>query len=268
MTTQNSDGAELIVSWPESQVAQLTLNRPEALNAVTYSLARRIGDVVAELSSDENCRVIIITGSGRAFCAGADLKRSPQQASSMQASGDKETMGDDYFRVIQEIRNSPAPVIAAVNGLSVGFGMAMTLAADIRVVSPQASFAVGAIKIGLTAGESGISWHLPRLIGMSAAMEMMLTGRTVHSEEAASIGLGQAAEDSVAKALDIASDIVGNSPIAVSMTKELAWMNLEETFERAMELEAQAQYKTNKTQDFKEAIAAFLEKRAPVFAGR
>jgi enoyl-CoA hydratase len=125
-----------------------------------------------------------------------------------------------------------------------------------------------AVKLGLSAGESGISWHLPRLIGMPCAMEIMLTGRTVGGEEAAALGLGRLADDALSAAPQTAHAILANSPSAVKLTMEIAWTNLDANFDRAMELEADTQHRASRTRDFREAIATFSEKGSPVFTDR
>lgn len=257
--------SSLETTWPEPGVAVVTMQRPEVLNAVTVELAHQLTAAFRALAGTRRCRAIVLTGDGRAFCAGADLARASGKPHSAQEGS--HSRQDDYVDVIRAMRSCPLPVIAAVNGVAVGFGMAMALAADVRVMAPSARFGVGAVRIGLSAGESGISWHLPRLIGMSRAMDLMLTGRLMGADEASACGLASVAEDTVATALATARAIAANSPDAVRLTKQVAWANLEASFATGLELENRTQALASTTNDFREAIAAFTEKRPPVFSG-
>jgi enoyl-CoA hydratase len=169
------------------------------------------------------------------------------------------------------IRGLDQAVIAAVNGPAAGAGLGIALAADVRVAASSATFHIAAVKIGLSAGECGISYHLPRHIGTSRAFELMLTGRPIDAAEADRIGLvsrlvpdGQA----VAEALDIADAITANSPFAIRQTKAVMWANLDNGFQNALDLENRTQILAVLTEDANEAMRAFTQKRPPVFTGK
>jgi enoyl-CoA hydratase len=181
--------------------------------------------------------------------------------------------GQELFAgMVRRLRALDKVVIAAVNGAAVGAGFALTLGADIRVAARSASFHIGAVRIGLTAGECGISYHLPRLVGASRAFELMLTGRPLPADEAERIGLVSALVDDaelMPKALEIAGSVLRNSPYSTRHTKQLMWANLDApSLDAALEIENRAQVLALMTADFKEASAAFAAKRAPVFTGR
>lgn len=249
------------LTWPEESIALVTLDRPEVRNAVAPRLADELCATFTKLGTTDACRAIILTGAGAAFCAGADLTRAP---SAEPGARQQVQIGapDRYVNVIRAFRSCPVPIIAAVNGSAVGFGMALALAADVRLMSSSARFAVGAIKIGLSAGESGISWHLPRLIGMSRAMDLMLTGRIMESAEANACGLAALVDDLDAGSLATANAIAANSLPAVRMTKQLAWANLESSLSAALELENRTQSLASTTSEFRDAVRRFTEKRA------
>lgn len=258
----------LIVDRPRPQVAVLTLNRPDRLNALTEELVDSFTGALSGLAEDPTCRVVVVTGSGRGFCAGIDLKQDPEGPE--RTVVDYMALQDAFSGVPRAIRDTPQPVIAAVNGPAAGGGMALALACDVRVASASASFHVAAVKLGLSAGECGISYHLPRYLGTARAFEVMLTGRPVPADEAERFGLvSRVVPDGevLDAALDIAGQIVELSPIAVRMTKQIMWRNLENDFEDALALENRTQVLAAITDDAREATAAFVEKRAPRFTG-
>jgi enoyl-CoA hydratase len=172
----------------------------------------------------------------------------------------------------ERIRAMPQVVIAAVNGPCAGVGLAIALAADVRIIARSARFLVAAVRLGLTAGESGISYLLPRLIGASRAFDIMLTGRPVESDEAERIGLCALRVDDgnlLAEAEAYARRVLANSPFAVRHTKRVMWENLDApSYRAALELENRSQILASMTEDYKEATAAFTEKRPPAFKGR
>jgi enoyl-CoA hydratase len=266
------DADVVVVSWPRPEVALVTLNRPDKLNALTLEMADTIRATFAELGRNAECRVIVLTGAGRAFCAGLDLggfvERTEADASGPVARYD---LQERFAGMIRAARAVPQPVIAAVNGAAAGAGFALTLAADVRVASQSATFHVAAVKLGLSAGECGISYHLPRYVGTARAFEIMLTGRPFDAAEADRIGLvTRVVPDGevIDAALETAEAITTNSPFGVTMTKKIMWSNLDATFDAAMELENRTQILAVFTHDSGEAIQAFLEKRPARYEGR
>lgn len=254
-------------------LAVVRLNRPDRLNALSQEAVAALTATLGSIAADESLRVVILTGEGRGFCAGWDLKSKLQGEEGGEPGVSSLYAGQERFAgMIRRIRGLDKIVIAAVNGVAVGAGLGLALASDIRIAARSASFHIGAIRIGLTSGECGISYHLPRLIGASRAFERMLTGRPIDAEEAARIGLVSAVtEDAelLESAMAMAGDILRNSPYSIRHTKRLMWANLEASgLDAALELENRAQVLALLTDDFAEASAAFAEKRAPRFTGR
>ncbi len=264
---------DLLFERRDGGLAILTLNRPARLNALTGDTVRALCARFDEVAADPTLRVLIITGAGRGFCAGWDLTSGSAAGSGGTDDVTGYMAGQELFAgMVKRVRALDKVVIAATNGVAVGAGLAMTLASDIRLCARSASFHIGAIRIGLTAGECGISYHLPRLVGAARAFELMLTGRPVPADEAGQIGLVARVVDDAAlmdEALAMAQAVLRNSPYATRHTKQLMWTNLEApSLDAAIELENRAQVLALCTQDFKEAAKAFAEKRPPVFTGR
>jgi enoyl-CoA hydratase len=262
---------DVVVEHPTPEIAIVRLNRPEVLNALNDHMIAGIYAALAQVGNDPLIRVVILTGAGRAFCAGMDMgapERVERRSSTVLTMAGQERFAG-MTKAIRELRQ---PVIAAVNGAAAGAGMGLALAADIRVSSSDAKFLVAAIRIGLSAGECGISYHLPRIIGAGRAWEIMLTGRPVEGDEAERIGLVSRAvprDELEGVALDIAAQIVANSPFGVAQTKRVMRRNIDaSSYDEAIELENRTQVTMVTTQDFAEATSAFLEKREPVFRGR
>jgi enoyl-CoA hydratase len=257
--------SDVVVTWPDEGIALIELNRPGSLNSLTREMTRHICDIFQELGSEESCRVVVLTGKGRGFCSGQDMKmaakRPPDEAMIVKLRSQER-----FSRMVRAMRAMQQPVIAAVNGPAAGAGMALALGADVRLAAPEAVFLVAAVKIGLSGGECGISWHLPRLIGASRAAEILLTGRAVGAREAERIGLVTRVVDSdclIDSALDLARDIRANAPLSVELTKQLMWSNLSNDFDEAIDLENRTQLIAGATADAAEAKRAFVEGRRP-----
>jgi enoyl-CoA hydratase len=252
-------------------VALITLNRPERLNAMSYELVTDLHAALDDAAALDACRVIVITGAGRGFCAGLDLKGvgTPPGVEGLGRPQAGLTGQQHIARLIPHLRSLRQPVIAAVNGPAAGGGFALALGSDVRVASESARFNVAFVRIGLSGCDIGVSWLLPRLVGASRAHELMLTGRFVDAAEAERIGLvSRVVPDGevVDAALEIADAIAGNSPFGVWMTKEVMWSNLETgSLQAAIDLENRTQILTSFSDDMREAMTAFLEKRQPRF---
>jgi enoyl-CoA hydratase len=264
--------APVLTELPDPGVALLRLNRPARSNAMDLDSIALLHQAIDRVSADPSVRAIVLVGNGAAFCAGLDLKAILDETGALRLdSGTGYELQERYEGTIRRLRRSDKAVIAAVNGPAVGFGFALTLGADIRLASTAASFHVGAVRIGLTAGECGISYHLPRLVGASRAFELMLTGRPVDAAEAERIGLVARVvppEQLVSQALECARQVLRNSPFATRHTKRVMWANLDAaSLETAVELENRAQVLGLQSGDFAEAARAFVDKRAPNFAG-
>jgi enoyl-CoA hydratase/carnithine racemase len=254
---------------PAEGVLVATLNRPDRLNAMTVQMFAELEQLARDLRAGD-LRALIITGAGRAFCAGFDLDDADELAglSPLGMLGRQERAA----RSLAAIRSLPMPVIAAVNGAAAGGGLALALAADIRLGSPTARFNAAFVRIGLSAGDLGTSWLLPRLIGPARAAEFAYTGGFIEAEEAERVGLLNRvvpAEALLDEALALAARIAANSPAGVQLSKRALQANLEVgSFAAALELENRGQALLTRGEDMPEALSAFKERREPQFTGR
>jgi enoyl-CoA hydratase len=261
----------VLVEEPAPHLRQLTLNRPEQLNAMTAELCEALHAEVRAIAADRTCRAVIITGAGRGFCAGLDLRgygAAPGNDGSDEPR-DRLTNQQHMSTLVLALRELPQPVIAAVNGPAAGFGMALALGSDIRYASSEAVFRVAFINIGVSNCDMGTSWLLPRLIGASRAHELMLTGRRVGAQEALAIGLvaDVVQEGLLERAQRAAREIAALAPWGVRLTKQGMWTALEIPSERsAVEYEDRQQIMATFGKAPPEAVAAFLEKRPAEFA--
>jgi enoyl-CoA hydratase len=249
----------------------VTLNRPDRLNALSIDLAVALDATLAEVGAENDTWVVVLTGAGRGFCSGLDLKDY-----GVLPGVDGLTVGRiaqrsmrAYSRLVLTLRRLPQPVIAAVNGPAYGGGMCLALAADLRLAARSAVFNATGIVNGLTSTEMAAGWLLPRLIGASRANDLLLTGRAVDAEEAAAIGLvSRVVDDGAAlpTALEAATDMCRFSPYGLSMTKNVLWASLEVgSLETAIELEDRNQLMLGFTENLPEAIRAFDAGRPPVY---
>jgi enoyl-CoA hydratase/carnithine racemase len=262
----------LLVEEPAAHVRRLTLNRPEKLNAMTSELCEALHEELRRIAIDRSCRAVVLTGAGRAFCAGLDLGGYGAAPGNDGSDESRDRLGNQEHmsRLILELRALPQPVIAAVNGPAAGFGLALALGSDIRYAAPEAVFRAAFINIGVSNCDMGTSWLLPRLIGASRSHEMMLTGRRVDAEEALQMGL---VADVVTeaklpdRALAAAGQIAALAPWGVRLTKRGMWAALEIPSEQAaVEYEDRQQIMATFGRAVPEAIGAFLEKRPAEFA--
>jgi enoyl-CoA hydratase/carnithine racemase len=218
---------ELDTSQPGT--ALLRLNRPERLNALNEVMVRELQEACASIGADRAVRAVVLTGAGRGFCSGLDLRGFGSSAPGADAPALEWLRFQEMMAGLpQALRALPQPVIAAVNGPAVGGELALCLGADVRICSRSASFGNDAILIGLSGAEMGMSYHLPRIVGTSVAADWMLTGRTVTAEEAFDRGLVSELVDDdrlVDRALGLAGQIAANSPLGVQMTKRALQVN-------------------------------------------
>src|SRR6478736_2862377 len=256
---------------PEPGIAQLTLNRPEKLNALTTEMVQSLHAHLDDIAADSSVRVVILTGAGRGFCAGLDLG-GYGAAPNTEGFGRTQAgmaVQKHIATLIPHLRSLPQPVIAAVNGAAAGGGFALVLGSDVRLAAESAKFSAAFIKIGLSACDIGTSWLLPRIVGVARSQELMLTGRVFQSDEALRIGLviERVADAELADlALAKAELIMSNTPFGVALTKEAMWTALEiPGMQAAIDLENRQQIMASATADHREAMKAFLEKRPPEF---
>jgi enoyl-CoA hydratase/carnithine racemase len=258
------------LDWPAEGVAVATLDRPDRLNAMTMGMFAELEDLARHVGDLDRARVLIITGAGQAFCAGYDLADATElpQLSPLGMLARQE----QAVRALAAIRAVRIPVIAAVNGAAAGGGLALALAADIRIAAPAARFNAAFVRIGLSAGDLGTSWLLPRLVGPAHAAEIAFTGRFVEAAEAERIGLVNKvvpAGDLLDEAVAMAGLIRANSPAGVQLSKRALQANMEVTsYAAALELENRGQALLTQGEDLPEALAAFRARRPPNFTGR
>ena len=263
--------ASVLVEWPNPATAVLRLSRPERLNALTHEMLDELTAALREAAASDQARAVVLTGAGRAFCAGVDIAGSAERGKSERSPASRYVRQEHFADTIRSVRGCRLPVIAAVNGPAAGAGMALALTSDIRIAARDARFLIGAPRLALSAGECGMSWLLPRIIGPGRAFEVMLTNREISAAEAAEIGLVTqltSPGELVTAALAVAAEIARNSPFGVTMTKKAAWAALDLSFDAAVELENRTQMLALATDDSAEAHQAFLEKRAPQWRGR
>ncbi|OLO25257.1 hypothetical protein BTR23_25050 [Alkalihalophilus pseudofirmus] len=254
------------ITWEkQGEIGLLTLNRPERYNAISYQLMDEVAEVLDSLKYDTDCRVLVITGAGKAFCSGTDLKDY------------KELIGDIHEKIpelydkqktlsdlIVRLRQIPQPVIAAVNGVAAGGGMCFALASDVRVAGPSARFIPSFVNVGLSGGELGASYFLPRLVGMSRASELLLTGREVKAEEAMQIGLVSkltADGETLSVALEMANLMVEKSTLGLKLTKEILNTTLENDLEASLQVENRSQVLCVLSGSFEDAIKRFENRK-------
>ena len=260
----------VLVDRPRPDVAVVTLNRPDRLNALSFALVDELHATLDAIARDNACRVVVLTGAGRGFCSGLDLTAIEASSTAAGTSGPRAGMlTQSHIAALPgKLRALQQPVIAAVNGPAYGGGFALALACDVRVASPDARFCAQFVKVGLGGCDIGISYTLPRLIGASRAFELMLTARTVDAGEASRIGLvadlTEDGEPVVGRALALAATICEYAPFGVAMTKEVMWANLDApSLEAAIHLENRTQVLAATGGEVAEAARAFREKRPP-----
>jgi len=258
--------SEVVLSTLDAGVLTLTLNRPEALNALNRELTTALRDDVEAAARDLGVGAVIITGAGRAFCAGADLK----DVVARREAGERD-LGDDlrtsYAPMIRAIRACPKPVIAALNGTAAGAGLSLALACDLRIAAAGTPLIVVFVRVGLVP-DAGSLFFLTRMLGLSKATELALSGDPLTAEDAHMLGLVAAVvlpEQLMAAALERARRLNDGPRQTYALIKHGLERALDLDLEQAMELESQLQSLAAETPDAKEAIQAFLEKRKPQF---
>ncbi|HEV8312663.1 MAG TPA: enoyl-CoA hydratase-related protein [Burkholderiaceae bacterium] len=266
--------SDILFERSSDGIATLTLNRPDALNAFSFAMYDELIGVLEGLRHDATTRVVILTGAGRAFCAGHDLRTAGPAPWIDPALGKPYMAKHSITRIAQIpllMRAIPQPVIAAVNGAAAGLGFAFALAADLCLMAKSAKF-VNSIHNAGTGHELGMSWMLPRAVGTQRAAEILLTARPVLADEAERIGLALRAvpdERLLDEAHALAASICANVPLGVWLTKQSLWLNQGVgSLEAACEIEARAVFLAQASEDAAEKRKSFLEKRPPIFTNR
>ncbi|BCJ43047.1 enoyl-CoA hydratase [Actinoplanes ianthinogenes] len=249
-------------------VVTLTLNRPEAMNSFTVDLKEALRDTLAQLETDRSCRAIVLAGAGNAFCGGQDLR---EHATLLEKSTDLDTVRVHYNPIAQRLASMPKPVIAAVRGMAAGAGASLALLADFRIGGPATKFLMAFANVGL-AGDSGISWSLPRIVGHARAVELLLLAEPVRAQRAYEIGmLSRLLEDDeqvLPVAQELAARLAAGPTVAYGAIKRELSIGDAGTLSDALAAEAQAQSICGATADHKNAVAAFVNKQKPVYEGR
>ena len=255
-------------------IATITLNCPERMNSFSDTLLTEWADAIVKSAQDEAVRVVIITGSGRAFCAGANLKARAEQDKVLQVNATVAERRNGLRYTVHQVARAlhllDKPYIAAVNGAAVGAGMDMVSMADIRIGSDQARFSMSYVNVGLIPGDGG-AWMLPRLVGLQKALELLWSGELFGADKALEMGYlwkvvphDKLMDDT----RDYATKLAAGPPIAMQLTKRLVYRGLNSSFLEAMDAAQAAMTLAQSTEDSKEGPRAFVEKRPPQFHGR
>ncbi|MBB4686099.1 enoyl-CoA hydratase-related protein [Amycolatopsis jiangsuensis] len=261
--------SEVLLSADADGVRTLTLNRPQAYNSLTVELKERLLAELRAAAEDAGVRAVVLTGTGKAFCAGQDLK---EHVGLLQANDPAplNTVSEHYNPMVRAIIGMPKPVIAAVNGTAAGAGAALAYACDLRIAAESSSFLMAFANVGL-GPDSGASWTLQRLIGLGRASELMLLGRKVDSAEALRIGIvGEVVPDEelTARVQAAATKLAAGPTVAYSKIKHVLAVAAQSSLDEALEAEDAAQGALGKTADHGEAVEAFVTKRKPDFQGK
>ncbi|NWG15203.1 MAG: enoyl-CoA hydratase/isomerase family protein [Chloroflexi bacterium] len=258
---------ETLLYQVDGAALTITMNRPERLNAMNDTMRRELIAAFSQAADDETVRVVVLTGAGRGFCSGADLAAAMENGAPVNFG---ELLRETYNPLVMLMRGLPKPIIAAVNGAAAGAGMSLALACDLRIAAESASFMQAFVKIGLVP-DSGSTWLLPRLVGLTRALDLMLTGRRVAADEALSLGLVNAVvpDGRLMETVHETARAFAEAPTrAIGYIKQAVNFALDQNLEAALEKEAELQDLAGATDDHREGVAAFLEKRPPQFTGR
>lgn len=266
---QEAPAGPVVLTLQQDGIATLVLNRPERLNALSNELATALNEALGRAAADESVRVMVVTGAGRAFCAGGDLgqiragreKNDPSQLEPLLRAG---------MQAVLRMRTMAKPVIAAVNGVAAGAGMNVALAADIRIAAEEASFGQNFAKVGLFPDYGG-TFFLPQMVGPSRAAEMFYTGEMITAQTALQLGVVNRvvpAAQLEAEVAALARKIAQGPPLAIRAVKKILFGEEKAALEAALEREVQQQIACFRSEDCSEGIRAFFEKRAPNFQGR
>lgn len=255
----------LELAYPRPDIAVVTLNRPEKLNALSYELVETFHVALGDIATNNDCRVVVLTGAGRGFCSGLDLTEpNPTQAGGgIESPRSGMRWQERIAELTTRLHRLRQPVIAAVNGPAYGGGFAIAAAADIRLASGTARFCTQFIKLGLGGCDIGVSYTLPRIVGAGHAFDLILTAREVDAAEALRLGLvSRVSENVLFDAMAIAETLCGYGKFGLESTKQVLWANLEAgSLEQALHLENRSQILASTSGEMREASEAFRHRR-------
>lgn len=253
----------------DGAVARLTLNRPERANAMTMEMGRELAAAVAAIRASPAARVVVVTGAGKYFCAGADMAEFERLQSSPAL--EVEAAVRAFLEAIGDLHRLPVPVIGRINGDAFGGGVGLALACDLRLMATGARMGFAFARVGLTGADAGVTYFLPRIVGPSRAMEILLRGTIFDGEGAAQAGLvhqAVAPEDLDRVTEELVAQLAAGPPTALRCTKEGVIESLARSLAEEFDFEARAQTACMMSADHREGVRAFREKRPPVFTGR
>jgi enoyl-CoA hydratase/carnithine racemase len=263
--------SDVEIEWPRPEVAVLRLNRPERLNALSWTLVSDLHEALDRLDRDNRCRVVVLTGAGRGFCAGLDLKDTagPGEVVAGLPRGPRAGLlaQNHIASLIPHMRRIQQPLVAAINGAAYGGGFALALGCDIRVAARSAQMCTQFIRVGVSGCDIGVSYLLPRLIGASRAHDLILSARVIDADEACRYGVVTRVVDdgeALRAATALADELCDFTPFGVFATKQVMWANLDvPSLETAIQLENRNQIMASGSGEIEEAARAFAEKRRP-----
>jgi 2-(1,2-epoxy-1,2-dihydrophenyl)acetyl-CoA isomerase len=258
-----------LIHKKEGGVITITLNRPRALNALNAEMVEELLEAVGQAREDKDVKVLVLTGAGRAFCFGADISEfSENQEHPAQNAAWNLLLKSQ--KIIRLLSGMPKPTIAALNGFATGLGLDLALACDLRIAAERAKLGEAFVSMGLVP-DGGGTFFLPRLVGLAKAAEMIFTGQPITSPEAERIGLINRVvptQDLVKCAQELADKLARGPSLAIGLAKEAIWRNLLEGLDSALNFEAKSQKTCLESEDHREAVKAFLERRDPLFRGK
>lgn len=259
--------SQLQLTHPRPEIAVITLNRPEKLNALSSTLVEELHSTLDAIKADNDCRVVVLTGAGRGFCAGLDLTdpNPPAVSAGLEAPRAGMRWQERIAELTVKLHRLRQPVIAAVNGPAYGGGFALAMAADIRIAARSARLCTQFIKLGIGGCDIGVSYTLPRIIGAGAAFDLILTARTVEADEALRLGLVSriSPDDAVLPdALEIAATLCGYGKFGLESTKQVLWANLDAgSLENALNVENRSQILAGTSGEMRAFAQAFANRK-------
>jgi 2-(1,2-epoxy-1,2-dihydrophenyl)acetyl-CoA isomerase len=262
---------EHVLYSKENGIGIVTLNRPEKMNAVTYGMLKRLGEIVKEIKSDDGVRAVILTGNGRAFSAGTDISDKVTPDASEMIMGVKERNSTDSPQSSWMFTSIPKPVICALNGVAVGVGSELALQSDVRIAAESARFGQVFVLRGIVPDTAAGTYLLPRLVGISNACDLIFSGKIIDSQEMLRIGLVSRVvpdQELMSTATKLAQGYMAGAPLSVQFCKQLIYRGLERSIEAHQIASRSSLDICFQTEDFKEGITSFFEKRPPQWKGR